>query len=196
MLGLMFFFNSVMLGVGLAMDAFSVSIADGLSEPKMRLRKTLCIAGTFAAFQAIMPLIGWAAVRFAADRFDSFKILIPWIALLLLGFIGGKMLYEGLHPTDDSNDDAPTARLTPTALLLQGIATSIDALSVGFTISDHTMTMALLCAAIIAAMTLCISLAGLKLGKEIGDRLSDKASILGGLILITIGIEIFIKGLL
>lgn len=195
MLGLMFFFNSVMLGVGLAMDAFSVSIADGLSEPKMRLRKTLCIAGTFAAFQAIMPLIGWAAVRFAADRFDSFKILIPWIALLLLGFIGGKMLYEGLHSTDDSND-APTARLTSTALLLQGIATSIDALSVGFTISDHTMTMALLCAAIIAAITLCISLAGLKLGKEIGDRLSDKASILGGLILITIGIEIFIKGLL
>lgn len=194
-LGYIFLVNSLLLGVGLAMDAFSVSIADGLSEPKMRLRKTLCIAGTFAAFQALMPLIGWAVVHFAAERFNAFNRLIPWIALLLLGFIGGKMLYEGFHDADDSSDQEIAHRLTPTALMIQGIATSIDALSVGFTISDHSLAMALLCAAIIAAVTFAISLSGLKLGKKIGNRLSNKASILGGVILIAIGIEIFIKGL-
>lgn len=193
-LSLIFFVNSLLLGVGLAMDAFSVSIADGLSEPKMRLRKTMCIAGTFAVFQALMPMIGWAAVSFAAERFSAFGRLIPWIALLLLGFIGGKMLIEGVRSAPE--EEEVLHRLTPTALLIQGIATSIDALSVGFTIADHTLSQALLCASIIAAVTFAISLSGLKLGKRIGVRLSNKASILGGVILIAIGIEIFIKGII
>lgn len=188
-----FFLNSLLLGVGLAMDAFSVSIANGLSEPKMRLRKTLGIAGTFALFQAIMPLIGWALVSFAAERLKSFNKLIPWIALLLLGYIGGKMLIEGIRGSSETSD---IKRLTVSALMLQGIATSIDALSVGFTISDYGFGMAFICAAIIAAVTLVICLAGLKLGKKIGVKLSDKASVFGGVILIGIGIEIFIKGLL
>lgn len=190
---LIFIFNSMLLGFGLAMDAFSVSLANGLNEPRMRTKKMLEIAGTFGVFQGLMPLIGWFFVHTAAERFSSFEGLIPWIALSLLLFIGGKMLIEGIA---DKSDDAEHVRLTPAALLIQGIATSIDALSVGFTISDYGFVKALLAATIIAAVTLIVCMAGLKLGKRFGMKLAGKANILGGLILIGIGIEIFVSGVI
>ena len=92
---ILFFFNSVLLGVGLAMDAFSVSLANGLNEPHMSRRRMLGIAGVFAAFQALMPMTGWVCVHTIVQYFRAFEKLIPWIALALLGFIGGKMLIEG-----------------------------------------------------------------------------------------------------
>ena len=98
-LGFTFFFNSILLGVGLAMDAFSVSLADGLSEPCMKKGKMNGIAGVFAFFQAAMPLIGWFLVHTVASCFTAFEKAIPYIALLLLGFIGGKMLIEGIRCT-------------------------------------------------------------------------------------------------
>lgn len=129
-----FFFNSVLLGVGLAMDAFSVSLANGLNEPSMKKKKMCGIAGVFAVFQALMPMIGWICVHTIVQYFKSFEKLIPWIALILLGFIGGKMLIEGIKEKDEEREK-PGVGLW--ALIVQGIATSIDALSVGFTIADY-----------------------------------------------------------
>ncbi|MBR4554470.1 MAG: manganese efflux pump [Ruminococcus sp.] len=188
---LVFIFNSILLGAGLAMDAFSVSLANGLNETKMRLKKTLLIAGTFAVFQAAMPLIGWVCVHTMSEKFESFQKYIPWIALVLLLFIGGKLVYSGIR----GGGDAEAVRLTPAALLIQGVATSIDALSVGFTIANYGPVRAVTAALIIGAVTFVICLAGLKLGRRFGTKLAGKASILGGLILIGIGIEIFVTGI-
>ena len=189
-----FFLTSILLGAGLAMDAFSVSLANGLNSPCMKVSKMSLVAGVFAVFQAIMPLIGWICVHTVVETFSSFEKLIPWIALGLLGFIGGKMLLEGLRPCE--GESCPCKKLTFGALMLQGVATSIDALSVGFTISDYLLPEALICVAIIALVTFMICLAGLEIGKRFGTKLAGKASILGGAILIVIGIEIFITGLI
>ena len=132
--GFVFFFNSVLLGVGLAMDAFSVSMANGLNEPDMKRGKMCGIAGVFAGFQALMPMIGWICVRTVVQYFKMFERCIPWIALLLLGFIGGKMLVEGIR-NGESGQGKPGLGIG--ALLVQGVATSIDALSVGFTIAEY-----------------------------------------------------------
>lgn len=187
-----FFFNSILLGVGLAMDAFSVSLANGLGEPKMKTGKMCTVAGVFAGFQIMMPLIGWICVSTVAQYFEVFEKFIPWIALSLLGYIGGKMIYEGIKNTGTADSNAAVGAK---ALLIQGIATSIDALSVGFTISDYRFAEALLACLLIGAVTFAICFIGLILGKRVGTKLSGKADILGGAILIFIGLEIFISNL-
>ena len=184
-----FFFNSLLLGVGLAMDAFSVSLANGLHEPQMRRRRMCGMAAVFAVFQALMPLIGWLCVHTIVQYFRSFEKLIPWIALVLLCFIGGKMLLEGLRGEEAEEG---VGGVGVTALLVQGVATSIDALSVGFTIAEYNWLMALVCALLIALVTFAICLGGIALGKKFGTRLAGRAGILGGAILIFIGLEIFI----
>ena len=189
-----FFFNSILLGVGLAMDAFSVSLANGLNEPCMKKRKMCVIAGTFALFQAIMPMTGWVCVHTFLEKFTAFEKYIPWIALILLVYIGGKMLIEGIKNKDCSENCG--GHLSVGALIMQGIATSIDALSVGFTIAHYNTAMALACSLIIALVTFVICMGGLGIGKKFGTEFSGKASILGGGILIFIGIEIFLKGIL
>ncbi|MBO2516565.1 MAG: hypothetical protein CW338_04695 [Clostridiales bacterium] len=185
---IVFFLNSILLGVGLAMDAFSVSIANSLNEPDMKLPRMCLIAGVFGAFQAIMPMTGWICVTGIKSLFEGFQKFIPWIALLLLLYIGGKMLIEGIrHKEEDEK-----AAVGFGALLVQGIATSIDALSVGFTIAEYDMTEAIIASVIIAAVTFGICMGGLVIGKTVGKKLTGKASILGGIILIGIGIEIFV----
>ena len=191
---LIFFLNSIMLGVGLAMDAFSVSLANGLEEPDMRPAKMCGIAAVFGIFQALMPLAGWTCVHTVVKIFNSFSSIVPWIALILLGYIGVKMLLEGIKNKNGSGDQ-PQKKLTVSILFFQGIATSIDALSVGFTIADYGILMAILCSLIIAVVTFIICMAGLELGKRFGVALSDKASVLGGVILIVIGVEFFITGI-
>lgn len=190
---LLFFLNSVLLGVGLAMDAFSVSLANGLQEPAMKKKKMCGIAGVFALFQAIMPMLGWICVHTILQYFKAFEKFIPWIALILLLFIGGKMLIEGIKSKDDEEEQS---RLGIGALLVQGVATSIDALSVGFTIAEYGFLMALVCACIIAVVTFVICMTGLAIGKKFGTIFSSKATIFGGIILIVIGLEIFITGIL
>lgn len=190
---MLFFFNSVLLGVGLAMDAFSVSLANGLNEPTMRRKKMCGIAGVFAFFQALMPMIGWICVHTVLQYFQAFEKFIPWIALVLLVFIGGKMLLEGIRSKEGETEKSEVGAA---ALLIQGIATSIDALSVGFTIAEYGLFMALVCALIIAAVTFVICMSGLAIGKKFGTKFSNKATILGGVILIVIGIEIFINGVI
>lgn len=186
----LFVFNSVLLGVGLAMDAFSVSLANGLHEPRMRAGRMCGVAGVFAGFQALMPMLGWVCVHTIAQAFSWFEQLIPWIALGLLGCIGGKMLWEGIR---GGEEESGNKALSLGVLLMQGVATSIDALSVGFTIAEYDWLMALCCALIIAAVTFVICMAGLFIGKKFGTKLSGKASVLGGVILIAIGLEIFIS---
>lgn len=188
---LLFFFNSALLGVGLAMDAFSVSLANGLNEPGMRKKKMCAVAGIFAFFQALMPMVGWICVHTVIQYFQVFEICIPWIALILLLFIGGKMLLEGMR---SENEVMKKREVGMTDLLLQGIATSIDALSVGFTIAGYGLLMAVVCALIIAAVTFLVCMAGLIIGKKFGLKFSNKATIFGGIILIVIGLEIFITG--
>lgn len=189
---LAFLLNSVLLGIGLAMDAFTVSIANGLHEPHMHGRRRCLIAGTFAGFQALMPMIGWVCVHTVVTYFAAFSRLIPWIALILLGFIGGKMVIEGVRGGEEAEAQAVSAK----GLIVQGIATAIDALSVGFTIADYDLPAALLCAAIIAAVTFVICIAGISIGRRAGMKLADKATVLGGILLIGIGIEIFLSNLL
>lgn len=187
-LGFGFFFNSILLGVGLAMDAFSVSLANGLNEPKMKKGRMCGVAGIFSFFQFAMPMLGWVCVSKVAQYFSAFEKLIPWIALLLLGYIGGSMLYEGIK-NKDAEGEKPAVGIK--GLLVQGIATSIDALSVGFTISDHNLYEALLACLLIGVVTFFICFAGLFIGKKAGTRLAGKAGILGGVILIFIGFEMF-----
>ena len=191
-LGLIFFTNSILLGVGLAMDAFSVSMANGLNEPFMKRRKLFSIAGIFAFFQALMPILGWVCVHTVVEHFKAFEKFIPWIALLLLCYIGGKMISDGIKC---KNECPEPVKLGILSLMVQGIATSIDALSVGFTIADYLFPAAFLSAVIIAAVTFVICTAGLFIGKKFGTKLSNKAQFLGGGILIFIGLEIFITSI-
>lgn len=191
--GFTFFFNSILLGIGLAMDAFSVSLANGLNEPGMKREKMCGVAGVFAFFQALMPMIGWICVHTIAQHFKAFEKMIPWIALILLGYIGINMLLEGLK---SGGDEAESPSVGFTALMVQGVATSIDALSVGFAIAHYDFLSALAAALIIAAVTFVICMAGLVIGKTVGTKLAGKASIFGGIILIFIGLEIFISSFL
>lgn len=192
MFDFLFFFNSALLGVGLAMDAFSVSLANGLNEPAMKKGRMSLIAGVYAFFQFAMPMIGWICVHTIVRYFGAFERFIPWIALVLLLYIGGSMLIEGIKNKDSA--DETVKKLGFGTLIVQGVATSIDALSVGFTIADYGLFMAFIASLIIAAVTFVICIAGLLIGKKVGTKLAGKASILGGVILIAIGLEIFIKG--
>ncbi len=190
---IIFILNSILLGVGLAMDAFSVSLANGLNEPKMKYNRMALISGTYCLFQFAMPMIGWICVHTIVEYFTKFEKFIPWIALILLAYIGGKMIIEGIRP--EESEDESASILTIGTLIVQGIATSIDALSVGFTTSEYTMPYALLSSTIIGVVTFAICFAGLMIGKKFGTKLAGKASILGGVILVLIGLEIFIKGI-
>ena len=192
-MNLAFYITAVMLGVGLAADAFSVSLANGLNESKMKTNKMLLVAGMFAVFQGLMPMLGWLFVHTLVEYFKVFEKFIPWIALILLVFIGGKMIIEAFDKKCSEEEVKP---LGIGLLLIQALATSIDALSVGFTIATHTFFPALVTALIIALITFAICFIGIIIGKKFGTKLKNKASLLGGLILIIIGIEIFITGMI
>ena len=184
--------NSIFLGFGLALDAFSVSVADAMANPGMKKRRKFSIALTFAVFQTLMPLIGWICVKTIADKFTIFQKAVPYIALILLAYIGIKMIIESRKGGEEENEGV--AALTFATLMIQGIATSIDALSVGFSIADYSSLEALVSTLIIGITTFIICIFGLELGKKVGKAFSDKATLFGGCILIIIGLEIFIKG--
>ena len=180
--------NSILLGFGLAMDAFSVSLVNGLREPDMPKSRMARIAGVFGGFQMLMPMIGWICVRTILDLFQSLTKYIPWIAFGLLLYIGGKMVIEGIR----NREEQEAEKVGAGGLVMQGIATSIDALSVGFTMTELTWLQALAESALIGIVTFGICTAGILIGRKAGTKLSGKASILGGLVLIAIGIKILI----
>lgn len=183
-----FFIRNILLGVGLAMDACAVSMANGFKEPLMSGRKAALVALSFGLFQALMPLIGYLAGSSLLSVTGRF---VPWIALVLLVVIGGKMIFEGAR---NKRESASASALTFSGLLVQAFATSVDALSVGLTMSDYELIAALVAAAMIATETFFISLGGVYTGKKFGVRSGPKAEIIGGIILVAIGIEIFVKG--
>ena len=193
MMQAVFLFNSILLGFGLAMDAFSVSLANGIHDPYMGRASKAGIAGTFAGFQFLMPMLGWICVHTIVQYFTAFQKFIPWIALILLLYIGGKMILEAFGEEEAA---AQTHReLDFGTLMLQGIATSIDALSVGFTIAEYSWQLAVVCSVLIAITTYFVCRVGLQIGIRFGMGLTKKASLLGGVILILIGLEIFISGM-
>ena len=187
-----FIVSGIALGVGLAMDAFSVSLANGLHDPDMKKSQMARIAGTFGFFQFMMPMVGWTLVNTLIALFSPLSHLVPVIALLLLGYLGVKMIREGLE--DREEEDAEV--LGSGTLLLQGVATSIDALSAGLTIAEQGLAEAFGTCLLIAVTTFVICIAGLFIGRRFGTRLAEKASILGGVILILIGLEIFVTHIL
>ncbi len=192
----LFVLNSLGLGVGLAMDAFSVSLANGLAEPYMKTGKMCGVAGVFGLFQGLMPMLGWILVHSVLSYFTAAEAAIPYVALALLAFIGGKMIYDGVRHKPAGEEGVEARRIGLVMLLVQGLATSIDALSVGVTIADYDLFHALFCATLVALVTFMICLVGLFLGKKFGTRLAGKAELLGGVILVAIGLEIFLTGLL
>ena len=175
------------------MDAFSVSIANGILEPNMKKGRMLKIAGVYALFQMLMPLIGWFLVTTLEGIFTAFSNFIPWIALILLGYIGIKMIVSAVKNKDEEES---VGVLTAKVLFIQGIATSIDALSAGFTIAEYGLLSAVICALIIALVTFLICIVGLIIGKKVGNKFSTRAQIFGGIILIGIGLEIFISNMI
>ena len=184
--------QSIALGVALAMDAFSVSMANGLNDPGMSKKKLCTIAGTFGGFQFAMPMIGWFCVTTIKELFSKFEMFIPWIALILLAVIGGKMLMDGIR--GDSPEEGSSSELSGKMLFLQGVATSIDALSTGFTTAEYNIFETFIASLIIAVVTFFICVAGVKLGKKFGLHLAGRAQILGGVILILIGLKICFIG--
>ena len=191
-MGPIFFITARSFGIALAMDAFSVSLANGLKYPCMKTRKMCLIAGVFSFYQAMMPLLGWILIKTLLNIFTGLSAAIPYVALALLGYIGGKMLYEGIKC--NSCGECECGKLTFGALMIQGVATSIDALSTGLDMTTYNFIEALISALIIALVTFIICMTGLFIGKKAGTKLADKASILGGVILIAIGLKIFISG--
>ena len=183
--------NSVLLGFGLAMDAFSVSLVNGMQEPRMQRGRMVRIAGVFGGFQTLMPLIGWVCVKTILELFKSLQSLIPWIAFALLFLIGGKMVLDGIR----NKEEQEAEKIGAGGLIMQGIATSIDALSVGFAMSELNFRSAVAEAVIIGAVTFGICTAGILIGRKAGTKLSGKASVVGGIVLIGIGIEILVTHL-
>lgn len=194
-----FFITAVLFGVGLAMDAFSVSVARGLAEPEMPGRRACVIAGVFGVFQTGMPLIGYVLVRAASETFAVVQSIVPYAALILLALIGGGMIREGLQgaapgaPGDEAGIGGEAAGKAGFRLLLvQGVATSIDALSVGLDTASLSVGAAVAEAVIIGIVTFAICMFGLFAGSKLGERIGSRAPILGGVILIGIGLKIFL----
>ncbi|MBQ9492662.1 MAG: manganese efflux pump [Oscillibacter sp.] len=183
-----FLLNSFLLGAGLSMDAFTVSLANGLNEPEMSRRRMCVVAGAYGTFQALMPMAGRGLVRVAAARFRWFQRRIPWIGAALLFVIGGNMIREAFR--------RPEARpLNGGTLFVQALATSMDALSVGFAIAAYELLPALATSGIIAAVTFCDCLAGLAIGRRFGLLFASHASVSGGCVLIGIGAEMMLRAL-
>lgn len=189
----LFLLNSILLGVGLAMDAFSLCLANGLNYPHMNRKNMAAVSGTMAFFQFLMPLIGWFFVHTMLNIFKDWQGYIPVAALVILSYLGVKMIYEGIN---HSNENTISVGITFSILIIQGIATSVDALSVGTTISNYEFASTVICCLIIAVTTFLMCSAGIRIGKKWGNHMSKKSQIIGGVILIAIGMEIFLKSFL
>lgn len=177
----------IAIAVGLAMDAFAVSIASGAAYKQLHIKHIFLIAVFFAGFQAIMHLIGFGAgqsIRAYIDAYDH------WIAFIILAFVGGKMILESFELEKTTNNLAQIG-----VLLALSIATSIDALAVGFTLSFMSLSI-FISVAIIGMITFAFSIAGVYMGKRFGHIFENKIEIAGGIILILIGVKILLAALL
>ena len=201
----------ILIGIALSMDAVAVGMTNGMTEPKMTIKKMLLIAFAFGAFQFLMPVVGYYC-SYAFAEFVS-KIA-PWLSFALLGFLGGKMIFDFVkelraakrekaeqaeaEPESEAEIEPKSAKLGFGKLLIQAVATSIDALAVGVTLlaaqtSSGLPFHVLLCALVIGVITFSLSLGAVFAGKRVGNRFADKAALVGGLILVGIGLKILIE---
>ena len=183
-----FLINSVLLGAGLAADAFSVSVVNGINYPELKHSKAVKIAGTYAFFQALMPMAGWFMTNKIIKYFQVIAKLVPRISQFFLLYLGFKMILESFG---SSVDNEAIKSLTAGELFVQAIATSVDALLIGFTIAPYDFVKALVCSLIIAGVTFFLCFLGVQWGKQLGLKLAGKATILGGIVLIFIAAEQF-----
>lgn len=211
-----------LLGVALAMDACAVAMTDGMTNPKIPFWRALLIGGAFGFFQFLMPLIGYYITGIIAEAFmATFEKIAAWVSFVLLAFLGGKMLWESIREmlaarSEDGEQNVQRtgacpcsrenavkkecANLSIGGLLMQAVATSIDALAVGVTLQVAKIQGGLALGAwgasgMIGVVTLALSLAAVHLGKLIGNKLADKAGVFGGVVLLGIGIKILIEAL-
>ena len=189
--GLTFIISSVLFGLGLAVDAFLISLAGGMNEPNAKRGKIFASALVFALFQFIAPMTGWICVRALAERFLFFNECLSCIALAVLLFLGIKMLVEGLRK---SGKEETPAKLGIGALYIRAMVSSVDALSMGFTIAEYSWQTALTASAIIAAITFIAYAAGFFIGRKFGTKFSDKAMVIGGILFIVMALEVFFRG--
>lgn len=179
-----------LVGVGLSMDAFAVAICKGLAMPRVNRKRTLLIGLYFGVFQAVMPLTGWLLGSQFARRVTK---MAPWIAFVLLAWIGGSMIRESLSKKEEEEKAEP-AELRHRELLMLAIATSIDALAVGVSFSMVELTVPIYAAAaLIGCTTFAISVAGVFVGNLFGARYKNRAEFVGGAILILIGLKILLE---
>lgn len=177
----------ILLGIGLAMDAFAVSICKGLSMKRMNWKNAIIIVFYFGAFQAIMPAIGY----FLGTTFESFVTAVDhWIAFILLSFIGGNMIKESFDNEDEKKND----RVDFKTMVVLAIATSIDALAVGITFAFFDVNV-IFAVSVIGVITFFISLLGVKVGNKFGDKYQNKAELMGGILLVLLGIKILVEHL-
>ena len=177
-----------LIGVGLSMDAFAVAVCKGLAMPRMRWKQGAVIALFFGGFQALMPLAGWALGR----QFEQYITSIDhWIAFLLLGYIGGKMIWDALH---EGEEEQSCGQFALKELLMLAVATSIDALAVGITFAFLQVSI-VPAAVLIGCTTFAISLAGVWIGHRFGSRYKRRATLAGGVILCLIGLKILLEHL-
>ena len=178
----------LLLSVGLAMDAFAVSICKGISMKRMNWRKALIIGMYFGGFQALMPVIGY----FLGTAFESIITNIDhWVAFILLGIIGGNMIKEAFEDeSENCNDDVGFK-----TMIMLAIATSIDALAVGITFAFLKVNL-IVAISMIGVITFVLSVIGTKIGNRFGDKYESKAELVGGVILVLLGIKILLEHLL
>lgn len=185
-----FFIQTLLISIGLSMDAFAVSICKGLGMSKLKKKQMLIIALYFGGFQALMPFLGWAV----GARFSSYvSQYAHWIAFILLAVIGGKMMHEALTESEDcENNDEKDKKLSHKELLFLAIATSIDALAVGISFAFLNVPI-MPSITIIGFTTFFISLTGIAIGNIFGSKYKNKAEFVGGLILVAIGLKIILE---
>lgn len=185
------FVELFLIGVGLSMDAFAVSVCKGLGMSRLNIRQATIISLFFGGFQALMPLIGWALGSQLADLITPID---HWIAFALLAFVGGKMLWDAFHEDDEDEGVQTDEKLDLKELLMLAIATSIDALAVGITFAFLQVAI-VPSITIIGLTTFVISFAGVAVGHFFGARFEKPATIVGGVVLILIGVKILLEHL-
>ena len=186
------FVELLLIAVGLSMDAFAVSVCKGLCMKRLNMRQAVVIALFFGGFQAVMPLIGWAL----GTQFEAYITPVDhWIAFVLLGIIGGKMLWEAFHEGDSDGVACPVdGKLDMRELTMMAIATSIDALAVGITFAFLRVDI-VVSVALIGVTTFALSLVGVAVGHRFGARYEKAATVTGGIVLILIGLKILLEHL-
>lgn len=187
------FLELALIGVGLSMDAFAVSICKGLSMRKVDKKYMLVLAAFFGGFQALMPTLGW----FLGSQFQTYITAVDhWIAFILLTLIGGKMILDVIKEKGENEEVCPddSVRIDLKEFFLLAVATSIDALAVGITFAFLQVKLAS-SVTIIGCITFCFTIAGVLIGNVFGTKFKDKATILGGVILIAIGVKILLEHL-